>query len=96
MEIKTINGGIIDTNKLNDINAAVIEKIANSGIREFVIANNGYCFMVAKTPTMDKSFQHLHFNNGKEMEDFVFGIHQLFMHTTNGQYGVYILENKKE
>lgn len=45
MEVKTINNQVIDTAKLNDIQAELIEKLENSGIRQFAQQNKGYCYV---------------------------------------------------
>jgi len=90
MKITTIYNTVIDTDKISDSRAEMIELIEKSGIREFAMRHKGCCYIHCGIPP-NNGWCSMHFNNAMEVGAFVASISQMISRSTNGHYKCIII-----
>jgi hypothetical protein len=93
MEIKTIDDKIVDTSKLPDLKAQMIELVEKSGIRDFAVKHNGVCYCLVAVPN-STAWTTMHLNNKEKMHYLIECVNEIFMPTTDNKYRLAILPNK--
>jgi hypothetical protein len=93
MKLETITGGIIDTDKMNDISAEMFEMVVKSGIREFVTKHNGGCYILTFLPK-NGTFSHMHLDSKDKLNYFLQCVNELFMRCNNNEFRLVIAPNK--
>jgi len=84
MEITTIDKETVDTNKLNDNYAEMVETIENSGIRKLVAERGGYCFILGGTKD-NKEWGTMHLPNDG-MKKLITAVSKLLMRLTDNKF----------
>ena len=93
IKLTTIDGKSIDTTKLPDIKAEMVEIVENSGIREFAIKNNGCCFVyVAMSNT--EAWTTCHILDTEHLQKVTNSFADLIKRATNNKFKVLIIPNE--
>ena len=85
MEIKTLNGEVVKTENLSDINSELAELMENSGIRNFAIKHDGMCFALCR-PKNHKGWINLHIPDKNSMDILIHSVDTLLMRMTENKF----------
>jgi hypothetical protein len=84
MKINTIDGKQIDTAKLPDLRAEMVEVIEKSGILEFAKKHDGLCYAFICIPN-EKSWATMHLNTPEKFYYFVSLVDELVQNVTDNK-----------
>ena len=84
MQIKTIDDTVVDTDKLLDANAQMIELIENSGIRKLAMEYGGSCFVYGKV-NKGPAWITVHTSDTQSINDIVNAVSSMVYRATGGK-----------
>ena len=90
MQITTIGGEKIDTDKLSDMGAEMIELVEKSGLRDFAIKHNGACYSMLAIPGQ-KVWTNLHLPNKVSVDCLLDSINHLMLNLTDNKYRILVV-----
>ena len=93
MKIETLDGKTIETEKLPDIAAELIEKVENSDIRNFVKNHNGMCYVLTAIPPNNRWIT-THIKNKEDMEYLIENVSDLLSSITNNKFKLIVVPNE--
>jgi hypothetical protein len=85
MEIKTLDKTIINTDKLSDTHAELIETVQKSNIRETVIKYDGFCYILAAVNGA-QPWSCMHIPNQHAVDYILNGVNSLMLKVTEGKF----------
>jgi hypothetical protein len=92
MKITTIDKREIDTNKMPDIEAEMVEMIEKSGIREFAMKHNGICYAFVNVPNQ-KGWSTMHIDSAEKYYYFLNVINNFVVQVSGGKEKLAIVPN---
>ena len=90
MQITTINGEKVDTDRLSDIGAEMVEMVEKSGIRDFAIKHNGACYTLLAIPGQ-KIWTNMHLPSKAAVDCLLESIDHLMMNVTDKKFRIAII-----
>ena len=94
MKIKTIDDKLVDTDKLSDGHAEMIEVVENSGILKWAGRTNSFCFVVVGNISQKKNWSTTLIKNSKELNQVIFAIKQLVERVTEDKMTLVLTEKE--
>jgi len=93
MEIKTIDNTVVETDKLSDIQAQMIELVEKSGIRDFVAKHDGFCYLSIGIPNQP-GWETMHLNNRKKIDMFLKNVNNLFVKMSDNKFRLAVVPTR--
>jgi len=97
MKIDTNNAGQIDTDKMSDVEAAIVELIngivEDTQLRDKIKGLGGSLFLWTHIPKpANSNWSQYHFNNPKDVESLIYVLNDLMGKFSDGKLGVAVFK----